>query len=86
MRDRGNVGERTPDKDIEDQDDEADDSTTGAVLRGVGAHGRERLVGDRCGVAQSREAELEEDVEHHGDGYFVKCDLCRVVARVSSVV
>lgn len=51
---------RTPREDVQHQDDETNDAAASAVLRGVGAHGAERFVGDGRGVAQGREAELKE--------------------------
>lgn len=62
---------RTPHKDVEDEDDEADDATAGAVLPGVSSGGGD-LVGDRGSVGEDGQEELEEEGEvvvlQHLDG------------------
>lgn len=66
-----NTGGLTEDEDIEDQDNETNDSTTGSILPCITvAGGREGLVDDGGGVGEGSQAELEEDgnVLQH-DGY-----------------
>lgn len=51
--------------DIQNQDHQADETTTRAVLPGISARGRGRdVVGDdRCGEAHTDQAELDEEGE-----------------------
>ena len=71
----------TPDEDIEHEDDEADDSTAGAILSG-GVHGLEGLVGDGRSVAQGCQAELEEEVEHGGGWWLGRFGVWVVSVRL----
>lgn len=54
---------RTEDDDIEDQDDEAQDATAGAILPRVASSGSRDVLRDGRGKGESSQAELEEEAE-----------------------
>lgn len=56
-------GERTEDNDIQDQDNEADDTATGAILPRVSCSSGRNILHDRCAEGQSSQAQLEKEVE-----------------------
>lgn len=61
MRDRNDdqISTLTPHEDVQHQNDETDNTTTGAVLRSIRAGGAEWR-----GVAQGRQTDLKEEIEH----------------------
>lgn len=81
---------RTEDNDVEDQDNEANDATTSAILPAVvdGAGGD--LLGDGGGKGEGGQAELEEEgvdvLIHDAGGMLLSSQRLRVVSSRKGVV
>lgn len=72
------MGIRTPDKDVENQNDETDNSTTSSVVPGLSASDGD-LVSDGSSKGERSKPELEEgedSVVEHFDDYF-----CSIIWR-----